>query len=72
MDRAGRLTLSGTYAAAAGQRDVVLRRKGSTDQHVLPLERDGQRFSLTIDATAMPSFGQPLPLRDGSWEILVR
>jgi CDP-glycerol glycerophosphotransferase len=68
----GRLTMSGTYAATAGQRDVLLRRKGSTDQHVLPLERDGQRFSVTIDATAMPSFGQQLPLRDGTWEILVR
>jgi CDP-glycerol glycerophosphotransferase len=64
--------MSGTYAATAGQRDVLLRRKGSTDQHVLPLERDGQRFSVTIDATAMPSFGQQLPLRDGTWEILVR
>ena len=53
----------------AGQRDVLLRRKGSTDQHVLPLERDGQRFSVTIDATAMPSFGRQLPLRDGSWEL---
>jgi CDP-glycerol glycerophosphotransferase len=69
---AGRLILSGPYAGTGGRQEVVLRRKGSTDQHVLPLVRDGQRFTLTIDAAAMPSFGRPLPLRDGTWEILVR
>jgi CDP-glycerol glycerophosphotransferase len=68
---AGRLTLSGRYPAP-GAHDVVLARKGSTDQHVLPLDRDGERFTITIDAAAMPSFGRLLPLRDGSWEILVR
>jgi CDP-glycerol glycerophosphotransferase len=68
----GRLVLSGTYPAAAGQPDVLLRRKGSTDQHILALARDGQRFTITIDATALPSFGRLLPLRDGTWEILVR
>jgi CDP-glycerol glycerophosphotransferase len=67
----GRLTLSGTYAAG-GPADVLLRRKGSTDQHVLALVTEGQRFSVTVDATGMPSFGRRLPLRDGTWEILVR
>jgi CDP-glycerol glycerophosphotransferase len=68
---AGRLTLSGTYAAPGGH-DVVLRRKGSTDQHVLALDRDGDRFTIAIDAAGLPSFGRLLPLRDGTWEIGVR
>ena len=69
---AGSLILSGTWTAAGGQPDVVLRRRGSTDQHALGLAREGERFTITVDATAMPSFGQLLPLRDGTWEILVR
>jgi len=69
----GSLVLSGSYAAAPGQPfEAVLVRKSSTDRHVLPVERDGERFSITVDVTAMPSFGRRLPLRDGSWQLGVR
>ena len=69
----GSLVLSGSYAVAPGQpREAVLVRRSSTDRHVLPVERDGGRFTITIDATAMPSFGRRLPLRDGSWQLGVR
>jgi CDP-glycerol glycerophosphotransferase len=68
---AGRLTLSGSYAGP-GTLEAVLRRRTSTDQHVLGLDRAGDRFTLVIDAAGMPSFGQRLPLRDGTWEILMR
>jgi len=69
----GRLTLRGSYPAPAdGRYEAVLRRRGSTDRHVVPLARQGERFSIEIDAPRMPSFGRPLPLRDGRWDIFVR
>ena len=69
----GRLTLRGRYpAAAAEEYEVVLRRRGSTDQHVVGFSRDGERFSAEIDVARMPSFTQPMPLRDGNWDVFVR
>jgi CDP-glycerol glycerophosphotransferase len=73
----GRLTLRGSYpvaasgTAAAGY-EAVLRRRMSTDQQVIPVEAAGGRFTISINATAMPSFGRLLPLRDGIWDIGVR
>jgi CDP-glycerol glycerophosphotransferase len=70
---AGSLTLTGRYAGAAGEAcEAVLTRRGSSDRHVIAMPRDGERFTITIDATAMPSFGRQLPLRDGSWLFGVR
>jgi CDP-glycerol glycerophosphotransferase len=68
---AGRLTLSGSYAGP-GPLEAVLRRRTSTDQHVLAVERSGERFTVVIDAAGLPAFGQRLPLRDGTWEIALR
>jgi CDP-glycerol glycerophosphotransferase len=69
----GRLTLRGSYpASAAGPSEAVLRRRSSTDQHVVRCDRQGDRFVIDIPVSAMPSFGRSLPLRDGSWEISVR
>ena len=69
----GRLTLRGRYPAAATDAfEAVLRRRGSTDQHVVGFSRDGERFSVEIDVASMPSFAQPLPLRDGNWDVFVR
>ncbi|MGO9728537.1 MAG: glycosyltransferase family 2 protein, partial [Streptosporangiaceae bacterium] len=72
-DEDGRLTLAGSFPAAAeGRYEALLRRKGSTDQHLLGFTRDGDRFTIEITAAGMPSFGRLLPLRDGSWNILIR
>jgi CDP-glycerol glycerophosphotransferase len=69
----GSLILSGSYTGAAGRPcEAVLTRKGSTDRHVVAMPRDGERFTITIEASAMPSFGRQLPLRDGSWQLAVR
>ncbi len=69
----GRLTLRGRYpATVAGPFEAVLCRRSSTEQHVVACERDGDRFTIDIDAAGLPSFGRKLPLRDGTWELFVR
>ena len=69
----GRLTLRGRYPAPEGSRyEAVLRRRGSTDRHVVSMSRDGERFSVSIDVAGLPSFGRLLPLRDGRWDLLTR
>ena len=69
----GRLTLQGNYSATVeGPFEAVLLRRSSTEQHVVPVGRDGDRFTVEINAAAMPSFGRPLPLRDGSWDLFLR
>jgi CDP-glycerol glycerophosphotransferase len=69
----GLLTLAGTFpAAVGGEFEALLRRRGSTDQHQLPMHRDGDRFSIACTASAMPLFGTAMPLRDGAWDFFVR
>jgi CDP-glycerol glycerophosphotransferase len=69
----GELTLRGSYPArVAGTYEAVLLRQSSTDRHVVAFSRDGERFTISIPAAGMPSFGRKLPLRDGAWDILVR
>jgi CDP-glycerol glycerophosphotransferase len=69
----GRLTLTGSFPAAAeGSYEALLRRRGSTDQHLIGFTRAGDRFTVEITAAQMPSFGRLLPLRDGIWDIFVR
>jgi CDP-glycerol glycerophosphotransferase len=69
----GRLTLRGSYpATVVGAYEAVLLRRSSTEQHVVPCERDGDRFTIQIDAAGMPSFGRALPLRDGTWDLFLR
>jgi CDP-glycerol glycerophosphotransferase len=62
----------GQAEAAPVPLEVVLARQDSADQHVLACARDGDRFRAGIDVTALPSFGQLLPLRDGIWDIYLR
>ena len=67
------LTLQGNYSATVeGSFEAVLLRRSSTQQHVVPVQRDGDRFTIEINAAAMPSFGRLLPLRDGSWDLFLR
>jgi len=69
----GRLTLRGIYPASVeGSFEAVLRRRSSTQQHAVPFDREGDTFTISIDGGRIPSFGRSLPLRDGSWDILVR
>jgi CDP-glycerol glycerophosphotransferase len=69
----GTLTLRGSFAGLPGQAcEAVLSRRAATEVHVLPLHRDGDRFTLEIAAAGMPTFGDRLPLRDGMWTLKVR
>ena len=69
----GRLLLRGSYLGPAGTRlDLVLRRQDAADEFIVPCQRDGDAFSAEISAAAMPTFGLPLPLHDGYWDIAAR
>jgi CDP-glycerol glycerophosphotransferase len=71
-DDEGRLRLAGSYPGPAGPLSVLLHRKDASDEYEIACQRDGDRFSLVVDAAAMPTFGQPLPLHDGHWELRAR
>ncbi len=68
----GRLVLRGTFLGAAGPHEILLRRIGSSDSHVIGFHRDGERFSVEADLERMPFFGLGIPLRDGEWHLYLR
>jgi len=77
----GRLVLRGSFPGArggdsggdsGGSFEAVLRRIGSGDAHVLPVQLDGERFSIEVDVERMPLFGAAVPLRDGEWNLFVQ
>jgi len=69
----GSLTLRGLFAERPSEPlEAVLLRGGSTEEHRVPVRREGERFSLTVAAAALPVFGRPQPLKDGRWELRMR
>jgi CDP-glycerol glycerophosphotransferase len=68
----GRLVLRGSFLGAPGAYQVLLRRIGSSDAHVIGFGRDGERFSIEADLDRLPFFGSAIPLRDGEWKLYVR
>jgi len=72
-DGAGRLLLRGSYAGPDGTAlHLVLRCPDASIEHVLACDRAGPRFSVLVAPGAMPTFGAPLPLADGPWDLLAR
>jgi CDP-glycerol glycerophosphotransferase len=72
-DAEGRLLLEGSYLGPPGAGlALVLRLLDGADSYPVACSRDGTRFAATVPVNAMPTFGLPLPLRDGQWEILAR
>ncbi|MDF5755515.1 CDP-glycerol glycerophosphotransferase family protein [Spongiactinospora sp. TRM90649] len=65
------LVLEGRYPdPGAEERALTLRhRTGLT--YRMPLSRDGDRFTVRLDAAAMPRFGEPVPLMSGTWHLSV-
>jgi CDP-glycerol glycerophosphotransferase len=69
----GSLTVGGSFAARPSDPlEAVLLRAGSTEAHCVPVQREGERFTLTIPVAALPVFGRPQPLGDGRWELRMR
>jgi CDP-glycerol glycerophosphotransferase len=68
----GSLVLRGSFLGADGPHEVLLRRIGSSDSHVIGFHRDGARFSVEADLEQMPFFGSGIPLRDGEWNLYLR
>jgi CDP-glycerol glycerophosphotransferase len=69
----GTLTLRGSYADLPGQDcEVLLSRRAAAEVQIVPVRRDGDRFTLEIPAAAMPLFAATQPLRDGIWTITMR
>src|SRR6202034_1809009 len=68
----GRLELRGSFLGGESAYEVQFRRIGSGDTHILPLQRDGERFTVIADLERMPFFGTGIPLRDVEWKLYVR
>ncbi|HXP19027.1 MAG TPA: bifunctional glycosyltransferase family 2 protein/CDP-glycerol:glycerophosphate glycerophosphotransferase [Streptosporangiaceae bacterium] len=69
----GRLVLHGSLSQASpGNLEIVLRRRGGLERHVIPADRQGDRFSAAIAVGALDVFGERLPLPDGRWDIMFR
>jgi len=72
-DGSGALLLCGSYLGPAGAGlDLVLRCPEASTEHVLACDVDGERFSVRLEPGAMLTFGRPLPLADGPWDLFAR
>jgi CDP-glycerol glycerophosphotransferase len=69
----GSLELRGSYLGdpAAGLA-AVLRCPDASMEHVLACDVGDGRFSVRLRPPAMPTFGRPLPLADGPWDLSAR
>ncbi|MFC5906952.1 bifunctional glycosyltransferase/CDP-glycerol:glycerophosphate glycerophosphotransferase [Streptacidiphilus monticola] len=68
---AGELELSGAYPVPEGDLELVLRHSRHAEEHIYPLERDGERFSARF-APVPHSLAGNVPLRWGNWFAFVR
>jgi CDP-glycerol glycerophosphotransferase len=68
----GRLIFRGRYGEPDTAVEAALQRVGASELHLIPVERDGDGFSVIAEVAAMAAFGRREPLRDGEWELKVR
>jgi len=72
-DSDGTLELRGSYLGDPGAGlAAVLRCPDASMEHVLACDAGGGRFSVRLQPAAMPTFGRPLPLADGPWDLFAR
>ncbi|MFI6788499.1 CDP-glycerol glycerophosphotransferase family protein [Nonomuraea sp. NPDC050383] len=65
------LVLRGSYPDAPGHRVLTLRHRSGLC-YGIPMERDGESFSVRITPSAMDRFGESLPLSSGTWNLSTR
>ncbi|MQY07521.1 bifunctional glycosyltransferase/CDP-glycerol:glycerophosphate glycerophosphotransferase [Actinomadura macrotermitis] len=67
------LALTGTWSGGDPRPDtLVLRRRRSSQEHVLPLSWSGERFSAVLYTGRLPVAGVELPLGRGHWYVFAR
>ena len=72
-DGDGSLELRGSYLGDPGAGlAAVLRCPDASMEHVLACDVTNGRFSVRLYPAAMPTFGRPLPLADGPWDLFAR
>jgi CDP-glycerol glycerophosphotransferase len=72
-DGDGSLELRGSYLGDPGAGlAAVLRCPDASMEHVLACDVANGRFSVRLHPAAMPTFGRPLPLADGPWDLFAR
>src|SRR5205085_10305310 len=70
----GDLQLEGEGQPARGRRELVLVAHDLLIEHAFELEHDGAdgRIRASVPATSVSSLAEPVPLRQGFWELFVR
>ncbi|MEV0587353.1 CDP-glycerol glycerophosphotransferase family protein [Nonomuraea sp. NPDC050310] len=65
------LILRGHYPDASGADRLSLRHRSGL-MYTVPLERDGEEFTVRLAPGAMERFGESVPLSSGTWNLSVR
>ncbi|WP_019632442.1 bifunctional glycosyltransferase/CDP-glycerol:glycerophosphate glycerophosphotransferase [Actinomadura atramentaria] len=69
-----RLVLGGDWAGGEARRPqtIVLRRNRSSQEHLVDLDWDGDRFTAAFSPRGMPQFGLLTALGRGNWNVRMR
>ncbi|MEU4576814.1 CDP-glycerol glycerophosphotransferase family protein [Nonomuraea sp. NPDC023979] len=65
------LVLRGHYPDAEGPRSLTLRHRSGLAYQV-PMEREGEEFTVRVQPGFMDRFGEAVPLSSGTWQMSVR
>jgi CDP-glycerol glycerophosphotransferase len=68
--RADALVVAGSYAGSDRPTALVLRRRRSSEERLIPLSWDGDRFSASFTPASLPFLGGARPLGAGRWVLL--
>jgi CDP-glycerol glycerophosphotransferase len=70
-DAAGGLELAGTLPVT-GEAAIVLRLNDGVEEHLVPVRPADARFAVTLTPAAVTSMRGTLPLREGTWRLVLR
>ncbi|GHC73258.1 hypothetical protein GCM10007079_07030 [Nocardiopsis terrae] len=67
------LNLRGDFPEAhSNGLSLVVKAIGRMEEHLFPLETSGERFTASVQPTAVPNFGTSVPLGPGDYRFLLR